>query len=231
MIILHGENTVLSRKNLELLKTQRKNQEVITFDGAKLTLEELKQALEAKSLFGLGKLVILENLLSLRKKSKEADSILGYLKDEPQETNLILWEGEEIKSSILRFFPFAEVRIFKPDPLLFRFLDTLQPGNNQRMIEAFRKSCFQEDASLIFYFLVRQLRFLLFFKSGSRKKLEEMGRLADWQKKKIERQAGYFPLKKLLKAYRELLAIDWREKAGLAPYPLKGALELFLSNL
>lgn len=230
IVILHGEDIARSRKALESAKTQKKSQEVITLDGAKITLSELKQALEAKSLFGQERIVILENFLGSRK-TKEQEKIIDYLKSEKQNLDLIIWEDQEVNSLLLRSFPHAQVQVFKLDPLLFRFLDTLKPQNSQKMIEALRLALTQEDANLIFYLLVRQFRLLLVLRNGEEASLEEVGRLVSWQRTKIAKQAQYFTPQKLLAVYRELLAIDYREKTGSAAYPLPQTLELFLANL
>ena len=230
MIILHGLNIVESRKELENLKNQAKGQEMIILDGARLDLGELKQALEAKSLFGQEKLVVLENLFGAKKKTKEQEKIIDYLKKAKQDTDLIIWEDQEVGKAFLHFFPYARVKIFKPDPLLFRFLETLRPSGSQDMIESFRKVTAREDANLIFNMIIRQFRLLLFLKAGEGN-FEEVERLADWQKTKIAKQAQYFAMEKLLRAYRELLTIDYQEKTGLTPYSLSQTLELFLANL
>lgn len=228
--ILHGQDTVKSRQGLEKLKVQAKNIEGITLNGPKLTLTDFIQALESKSLFSQDRLVILENLLS-GKKSKEKEQILQYLQDEKVLVTLILWEDGEISRSTLRLFPQAEISIFKLDPFLFRFIDALKPDNAEILIKLFRQSIIQEDVNFIFYMLVRHFRLLLFLKTGERKGLEEVDRLADWQKTKLIKQAQLFDQNKLLNVYRQLLEIDYREKTGLAPYPLTQTLELFLSNL
>jgi len=53
MIILHGENTVLSRQKLkeeiETLRARNK-EEVLKFEGNNLKLNELQEAIEAPSL-------------------------------------------------------------------------------------------------------------------------------------------------------------------------------------
>lgn len=230
IIILHGEDTVKSRKALETFKTKRKNQELVSLDGAKVNLGELKQALEAKSLFGQERLVILENFLGA-KKSKEQEKIIEYLKEEAGKIDLILWEDQEVSRTVLARFPQARVQVFKLDPLLFRFLDTLKPGNNKAMITSFRQARTQEDVNLIFYLLVRQFRLLLAMRNGEKGALDEVERLAPWQRAKIAKQSQYFTIEKLLEIYRELLAVDYREKSGLAVYPLLQTLELFLANL
>ena len=230
MIILHGEDTVKSRQALETHKNQNKGKEVITLDGGKLNLTELKQALESQSLFWQEKLVILENFLS-RRKDKEKEKITDYLKGEEPKTALILWEDGEVGRAILQSLPQAVAKIFKLDPLLFRFLEAIRPGESLKMIESFRRVQTQDDVNLVFYMLVRQFRLLLFLKSGEKTGLEELDRMADWQKSRLLEQAKHFTIEQLTAIYRQLLEIDYKEKSGLAAYPITQTLELFLANL
>lgn len=228
--ILHGQDTVKSRQELEKIKVWAKNLECITLNGQKLTLTDFKQALESKSLFANDRLVILENFLSA-KKSKEKEQIIDYLCDEKVLVSLVFWEDEEISKSTLRLFPQAELSIFKLDPFLFRFLDVLAPDNAEILIKLFRQCVVLEEVNFIFYMLVRQFRLLLFLKTGGNTGLDEVDRLAEWQKSKLIKQAQLFDQDKLLQIYRQLLEIDYREKTGLAPYPLTQTLELFLTRL
>lgn len=229
--ILHGEDTVKSRQALDSLKAQGAKREVLVLDGNKSTLTDLLQALESRSLFGQERLVILENFLSGRKKSKEQENITAYLKDREQEIDLIFWEEKELNRLICRLFPKAQVKVFKLDPSLFRFLDSLKPGNQKVMIESFRQAQTQEEVNLIFYMLIRQFRLFLFLKSGGEKGIDEIDRMAPWQKTKIARQTQLFTDEKLISVYHQLLEIDDQEKSGLASSSLTQTLELFLANL
>lgn len=231
MTILHGENVAESRRELENLKTQSNGEEIISLEGGELTLTELKQALEAKSLFGQEKLVVLENFLAGKRKSKEKENILEYLKEEELTVDLVFWEDQEIEKPLLRLFPQAQIRIFKLDPLLFRLLEAIKPGNGSEMIKLFRGTLAFEEINLVFYMICRQFRLLFFLKMGGERGLEELDRLAPWQKNKILRQSRYFSPSQLLESYHDLLEIDFQEKAGISSYSLQQALELFLANL
>jgi len=62
LTILYGDDQVASRNalNQNLDKSrQDEKKELIQLDGEKLQLQELKQALESRSLFGLDKLVLI----------------------------------------------------------------------------------------------------------------------------------------------------------------------------
>ena len=101
MIILHGDNVVLSRNKLvDLIESFQG--ETLRYTGESLTLSELKQALESLSLFGLEKLVVIENLFS-RRPSQEKENVLKYLKNEPSK-NLIIWERKKIDGRICKSY-------------------------------------------------------------------------------------------------------------------------------
>ena len=79
VIFLHGDNQLESRNQLNSLINDAKNKdkEIIRLDGEKINLNDVIQALEASSLFGLEKLVITENLFS-RRQSKQKKDIIDF---------------------------------------------------------------------------------------------------------------------------------------------------------
>lgn len=226
--LLHGENTLASRQELEKMK-KVKNQEVIVFEGTKVNLEELIPALFAKSLFGQEKLVILENFFSKRKGLPKNQFFL-YLNALPPSVNLIFWEEREISPKVFLSFPQAQRKLFRLYPVLFKFLESLRPGNGEVMITLLRQALSVEEPEMVFYMLVRQFRLLLGL-LGNLEKIEEVGRLTVWQKEKLLRQGRYFSQERLLKVYRDLLEIDLRQKLGRTPFSRQKNLELFLATL
>ncbi|MBI4100191.1 hypothetical protein HY439_00410 [Candidatus Microgenomates bacterium] len=227
MIIFHGENTVQSRQ--ELFEVRKKNNlEIITFTAGNFTLEEIKQALESRSLFGQERLVIFENLLSARK-SKGQENIIRYLKDE-NSPDVILWEGQELKG-LSKTFPKATIKIFKLDPSLFRLLDRLGSAENKKLVADFREAIIHKEAELVFHMLARHFRMLLFLNDGIKSGLEEIDRLADWQRLKLERQWKLFGREKLRRIYQRIFDIECNLKTGKSAFDLTKTLEVFLATL
>jgi DNA polymerase III, delta subunit. len=75
--LLHGDNQLESRNELNRLISGAESKELIRLDGEKTSLNEIVQALESSSLFGMEKLVIIENLFS-RRQSKEKKEIIDW---------------------------------------------------------------------------------------------------------------------------------------------------------
>jgi DNA polymerase III delta subunit len=228
--ILHGENVLASRNILESVKNQHNGSEIITLDGRKINLTEVKQALEASSMFTVGRLVIIENLLSGRK-NKNQEEILTYLGKNPPRVELILWEGEEVSKSLLSKVPPAKITLFRPEPVLFKFLESIRPESTEEMLTLLARCIRVKPPEIIFYMLVRQFRLLLLVKDRITSGVEELDRLADWQKERLARQAKYFSPKQLLDIYHQLLEIDSQQKTGQNAFDLTKTLELFLTNL
>lgn len=225
MLILHGENTVLSRHKL-IGFTQNFKGEIVRLEGGKLSLTDLKQAVESSSLFGQKRLVVIENLFT-RRPSADKEKLLKYLKEQ-KSTNLIIWERKTIDGRSLISFKFAQIEKFVIPAIIFKFLDSLSPQNKAKTLFLCHQILRQEPPEMIFYMLTRRIRNLLIVKDLGEKGLEKM---APWQKAKLARQAKQFNLKQLLFFYQNLLKIDWQQKTGRAPMPLVSQLDLLIASL
>jgi len=227
MTVLHGENTILSRQRLQdeinAFKTKKKG-EVLKFEGNNLSLTDLQQALESLSLLEAHRLIIIENLFSGRT-NKEKEKIIAHLKKINPE-NLIIWEGKKIDGRVLSSWSTSVLRFDLP-VIIFRFLDSLAPGNATQAINLFHQSLEQDPPELIFHLLSRQVRLLILAADLGEKGLNQM---QDWQKGKLIRQAKKFGLAKLTKIYKELLQIDWQQKTSRTPFTLVSQLDLFLAS-
>jgi len=227
--ILHGEDIVKSRRQLEVIKNQHRDFEIISLDGKKLDLTGLKQALESASMFKNGRLVVIENFLASKNKNQE--EIIKYLADEPPGAELVLWEGVSFEGRRLLKLKGARVLEFKPEPVFFRFLDSIRPNNTKEMLTLLLQSKRVEQPEIIFYMLIRQFRLLLLIKDGVFSGIEEIDRLAPWQKQKLERQARYFSLEQLVDIYHQLFKIDCQQKTGENTFDLAKTLEFFVAKL
>ncbi|MBL7159044.1 hypothetical protein ISS85_01055 [Candidatus Microgenomates bacterium] len=229
--ILHGDHLLASRKALEVMKKTAEKKEVISFDGKKVTLTDLKQALEARSLFGQEKLAIVENLISLKyssiKTQEQVKRTFDYLKALPSNTELILWEKKKIDGRRLISFKNAKIQLFQTPAIIFKFLESIQPNNQESMLSLFENCAKTGPVELIFYMIVRQFRLLLLVKDLGK----EGVRMAPWQYARLTNQANCFTLEKLLKIYKKLLKIDYQQKTGQLVFDLKKTIELLLVNL
>lgn len=228
MIIIHGEDLIKSRFQLLSLINQQKEQgrEVRHLIGQGLTLTAVIQSLESPSFFGPEKAVVIEGLLI--RKDKEVKKIIDYLSQNSSLQDLIWWEGKTLTPAILKKFAQASLHYYKINPLIFKFLDSLRPGNALNTLELFHNILRTDKPEQVFYMLVRQSRLLI---QAADKKSQSSLKMAPWQKQKLISQAGFFSVKKLISLHRQLLKIDYEQKTGQDPYPLKSRLDLFVANL
>lgn len=225
--IIHGEDQVASKNKLQDIKDKYQGKDIITLDGKSVTLTDLKQALEAHSLFLLEKLVIIDNLLT-RKPSKDKDELINYLTKNMFDVDFILSEDKEATSAVLKKVIKAQVYHFKPAGNIFKFVDNLQPEGGKKLVPILHELLKTESPEVIFVMIIRQLRYLLLAKDRSDDYLKD---LQPWQKAKFMRQAGYFGEAQILLLYRKLLDIDYKIKTGKTPLTLRQLLDLFLLNL
>jgi DNA polymerase III delta subunit len=239
MMILHGENNLLSRQKLtnEIANFKLKTQgEILRHDGHNLNLMDLRQSLESASLFrakretrvsllGDSRLVIIENLFSGRV-GKEKQKIIDYLKKTVAQ-NLIIWEGKKIDGRTLTSFK-GQVLRFDLDPVIFRFLDSLSPGKAKISLTLLHQCLTQDPPEIIFFMLARQIRHLILAADLGKKGL---GQMESWRAEKLIRQARYFTLIKLMKIYRQLLKIEVQQKTGQTPFTLSSQLDLLIASL
>jgi len=226
MVIIHGENTALSRQRLSELIEKFKG-EVIKLEGEKLTLTELQQAVESKSIFWADKLVVVFGLFS-RKPSKEKGELLEYCqKENPQ--NLIIWEEKKIDQKVLEKFKGAKVWFFDLPKIIYRFLDSLSPLNKKTSLLLLHQCLKKEPPERVFYYLCRRVEQLIIAADLGKRGLEK--KLKDWQKEKLVRQANIFGLEKLINIYQKLLVIDYQQKTGKSPFSLVSSLDLLIAYL
>lgn len=228
MIIIHGEDLAKSRQQLQTLiqSSKEKGREVRRLTGQDLNLTAVIQSLESPSFFGPEKTVVIEDLLI--RKDKEFKKIFDYLAKNSSLQDLIWWEGKTLTPAILKKFPQARLYYYKINPLIFKFLDSLCPGNSLNTLELFHNILKTDKPEQVFYMIVRQSRLLI---QSADKKSQSSLKMAPWQKQKLISQAGFFSEKKLILFHRELLKIDYEQKTGQDPYPLSFRLDLLLANL
>ncbi len=229
MLLIHGDNLLASRNYLfQLLrKSKEQKEEVLVLDGETVKLEDLKQALETRSLFGQAKLVIVENLLS-RKPATLKEKFINYFSSLKPSSSLILWEEKIIPASLLKKIgTLFTVKLFKIPPLIFQFLDALCPGNQSMMLQKLHQLK-SEPPELIFYLLVRRMSQLILGRSLGQSAF--VG-LAPWQRAKLLAQSQKFKLEQLTSFYQKLLSVEKRVKTGQTLRSLLCHLDFLLAEL
>lgn len=222
LTVLHGDNVVESRMALSSIKEEY--QEIITLAGD-CDLTTIKQALESPSMFSQKRLVIIENLLSTKRRDKK--EALSYI-NVSVDFDVILWEKKKIDKNTLSNFQKASTRLFRLKDILFKFLDNIVPGN-QNIISLFHQLLKKEPVELIFFHIIRRTRLILALKTKSN--IAELTRLSPWQQKILLNQAAKFTEDELLKLYDRLFHIDLKQKTGRSGLSLVAELDILFIGL
>lgn len=227
-ILIHGDDLVRSRQQyFTLLQTTNKTNEVIQLNGEKLTLNELKQALESQSLWHSPKSIFIENLFS-RPKSQEQKELHNYIFNyKEKDPNIVIWEKKEIGLAITKKLTAWQVNKYKIPALVFNFLDSLIPGNKQNILSLLHQAQETTPIELIFYMFVRRIRELIVVSELGKEGIKG----APWQINKILFQAKKWDIKTLYLIYQELLKSEFKIKQGKSPLNLAYHLDLLIVNM
>ncbi len=127
--LLHGENLIASRQELNKIKTKFKG-EIVDLDGATLSETNFIQATQSNSMFGDARLVIIENIPKF---------------DLPETTiEVVIWVGKKVTP------PKNVTNLeFKTPPSIFKFLNNMTVPN-------FRAALKDNDIQFIFIMMTRQ---------------------------------------------------------------------------
>ncbi|MBU2632524.1 hypothetical protein KKG52_02300 [Patescibacteria group bacterium] len=226
--IIHGDDISSSRRYFIEQKEKSKNH--IDIEGDKINLSDLAQVIGGESLFGEQKDVFIENLLS-SKKSKDAKSTVDSLKDNHKHLNIFLWEKQELTVSNTSFFKDAILKKFTLPKSLFAFLDSLKPNNSNVSVKLFHETLKSSKEEIIFFMLIRQFRLLIALLEQDSEQIDEVKRMAPWQKQKLINQSKLFGPIILKQAYQDLFKLDLGIKTGSGIFTLIPAIDFFLLSL
>ena len=224
--IIHGDD-ILSSRNYYL--AQRKDTS-IDFDAETDSIVEFAQILQGFGLFTTSKNVtlLIENLFT-RKGAKNFTSILEILQQNT-DLEIYIWADKEIASKTLSQFPKHDNRVFKIPQSIWAFLDGIKPKNPSNVI-LFQNALQNSDPEYMFLMIVRQFRLLLGIKEHFEKNIDEIQRLAPWQKSKLQKQASLFTIKELKNIYEKLSRIDKELKTGSSGLNIIQNIDILLLDL
>jgi len=228
IVILHGDDIVSSRNHLISLRGKTKNP--LDFRGDKLTLSDLVQVIEGSSLFFIEKNIFIENFLAQKKTNQQFKEIVEYITKNSKDVNIVFWENHEISKSAALTFKDATVKLYRLPQNLFLFLDNLK-HNSKENVKFFRNTISQMSEELVFYMMIRQFRIMLALLLKQQDSIDELKRLAPWQRGKLERQAAGFGIEKLKSIFNKLYEIDYKQKYGLTTAPLARNIDFFLMEI
>jgi DNA polymerase III delta subunit len=226
--LLHGDHIEASRRELNRLREVSAAKEIRSIDGRTVDQASLIQALESSSLFGTETITCIEQLFSkITKSPKKIQEFCDILNRQPAENEIILWEDRELGVSVCKLLPKdTKILLFKTPVIIFRFLDSLTPGNAEKLLAVFADLCPAESEELIFAMTVKRFRQLIQLSGG----VAPAG-LAGWQLNRLTLQAKSFTMKQLIDMYTMLHDIEVSIKTGMSPYTLHQHIELFIVKI
>ncbi|MBD3250643.1 MAG: hypothetical protein GF381_03690 [Candidatus Pacebacteria bacterium] len=224
--ILHGDNIVKSRQKLVELIDQAKDRGVVVnrLEAGKTDRPELESKLTKTSLFGTDRIVVLEELHSLRSTNKKKELIELILQ---AELDLILWESRSLTKTMLKKFPRAKSQEFGLTNQLFNWLDSLAPTKYTKpsQLQLLNEVIKTDDEYMCLAMLARQIRLLIQAKDGGQIKGPP------FVISKIKKQARPFSLGQLLELHRQLVEFDLRLKTSTNQLEPGQFLEWFVYQL
>ncbi|OGH47754.1 MAG: hypothetical protein A3A51_04955 [Candidatus Levybacteria bacterium RIFCSPLOWO2_01_FULL_39_10] len=204
---IHGDDVVSSRNYF----LKQKNDNSITFDAENLSIIELLQSLQGEGLFGNSKSIFIDNLFT-QKGVKNLNEITQVLK-EKNNADVYIWSNKILGAKVLSEFPRCDSKLFKIPQNIWAFLDGIRPSDSRNVI-LFHKALNETDPEIVFAMIIRQFRLMIGLLDDSGKSIDEVKRLAPWQKSKFIKQAGLFGTNKLKAVYKKLYEIDKSSKTG-----------------
>ncbi len=221
LTILHGEDTTASYLRLQELLSNFTDIPKIRLSSE--NPEMLYQEIFGQDILNSQKVIIAQDILSSKKINTES------LKDIPTTSTVFFWEKKELPPSILKKIPLpAVIQIFKPNPVLFKLLDTI--GINQKLSLELLQQLSDARGGLPWH-IENRLFLLILMKMGlnSAQVAEICGRpIQDWQWGKIQNQSRYINLTDLKRLFASTLKLEMMIKSGLANHDEKSLISLML---
>lgn len=223
--IIHGDNTVTSRKALvELLDSYREKRiDVEQFAAKSLGVSQLEESLGGQSLFGGEKVIVVEELHS-QPDSAKRKALVKMLAE--ASVDVIVWEKRVLTAVMLKKFGQAKVDTHKASNILFSWLDTLGKKNDiQHQLEQLHEICAKESAQFCFSMICRQIRLLIAATDDGQLKG------APFIIAKLKKQSQLFSLPQLLQLHSKLLEIEYAQKRALSKLTMEQQLDLLVISI
>lgn len=229
LTLIHGNDVASSRKFF--LQEREKFFGAFFVQESEVDLTSLAQFLEGGGLFEDSKIVFIEQFLSDRRKSAEKDNIIAYLVKQAKSHTIFLWEGKELDRGVIASLAGAQVKLYKLPSSLFVLMDAIRPGNGKALVKLFHGCLETSEPEMVFFMLVRQLRLLIAVGGGGGETISEVGKMAPWQRGKLEAQAKLFEEERLVELYRGLFEIESLYKTGGLSVSIIAKIDFFLLSI
>lgn len=203
IVVLHGDDTDKSYKRFStILKGVKKKGWNVEEISVK---DDIKNKLVNTSLFDSNVLYTIKNAEKIDKGS------LNWLNENHSkfDAQLLLYSQKKIPATVKKSLPkSAKIENFERPVLLWKFLDSIFPGNSKQSLAIYTKISETEATELVVSLLGGLFRDMYVVHSG--------GKLPypDWRAKKISSQARKFTKSELKSIIAELAEIDYKSKTS-----------------
>ncbi len=220
-IVLHGED--IQNSYLELQNTLRQYQNLQKLRLSSENDQSINVALFSIDMFEAKKVVIGEDLIASKKVDPKSLTTI------PEGNIVIFWEKKELPASTLKLFPQGTtIKLFKANPVLFKFLDSI--GSRNAVQQGLLDKLENTKVALTWQ-IENRLFLLILLKLGySAKRISEITKkpMQDWQFEKLQTQARNLNLNLLKKLFSSTLKIETLIKSGLTNQAEKNLISLML---
>lgn len=210
--LLHGEDTVASRRFLLSLRNSFQEGPVYEFNGE--SLPEFVRLSDGRDFFSPRKLVIVE---FFKQSIPKQIPYLQYLTGKPETTEVIFWVGSELSARCELLITGQRqgwrVKNFKGfnRRYVFDFVDAVFSRNS---VLAFKSFCSilsrNENLFGIISLIVQRLRLLLWSKTN----VSFFTNLKPFVRSRVEKQAALFSVEELVEALEKCSQVDSEIKVG-----------------
>lgn len=225
LYILHGEDTVSSRKKMSELLAGKLN--VSRLDGKKASVGEIEMATISDNMFADGQTVVIEQFSKIKSNEKLTEILSQAQKDE--NLDIVLWDEADLSAKI-RSFKSAKIFLFTFPKVYFKFMDNLLPNSSPLTLKTLREVLQTYEAEQILYSIIKRLRQLLILKSDNYHEFSEFSKMQDWQLSKLRQQASKWSEAELKNAFIEYTLLDEKIKTGGLTMDLASHLDILIAH-
>lgn len=217
--IFLGDDIGESRRKFVDLKKEYRDKGYEIFEIRSTDIEELDKWLyESTGLFFDKKVFFAENILS-DKKNRQA---LEKYDSKQAKADIIIWEELLDPKKAKSFFQNGKIITAKLPDNIFKFLDSVCPGNLTLTFDYLNRIVDRVDQNIILFMLQRRVRDLILIKNG----LASKRKLAAWQISKLKNQARNWTPEQLISFYDSLFRIEVSSKTSQNYYSIKKSLDI-----
>jgi DNA polymerase III delta subunit len=207
IIIIHGDYTTKSYERLQkfVKEAKRRNWSIKKINNKTIDISE---ELSSQELFDKKRFLVIDDFDLLRKKD------INFINKRKADLDLtlIIFKSKILsKTKINKIKEVDKVEEFKLPVLIWRFLESIYPGNSRKCIELFHKIIIKDPPEFIFAMIARHFRDLYWSNlEGSEKEFPS------WRHKKLISQAEKFGVDDIKKIINALADIDIKVKTSKA---------------